>query len=532
MKRNLIILLLCCCFMACDDLLDMNPENSVTFKNAYETENDIEAAVRLCAQKLRESHGSRNEYMGHYADSVASETLFAERNLDPAQFRSGYWTSWYELIGAANVVLHYTDQINVSQERKNFYKGQGHFYRAIAYWRLVQTWGDCVIIGDDAKLETAFPKSSWSEVLDYTINEVRQAVALLPEYDKIQDSQGNVPEYKNVPCKGAANALLAHLCAMKAGWKWFARPEDQNFNEQEYWEEAEKACTSIIGSETAQSAGIYHLVATPEEVSTVVFKGKSTESIFEMRYAPYWDEIGKNMDSEYYTTYLDSWALTYCYWVLLVEINGSGLDCIKDQKQLIRASTVDKWFPKGDLRRDTYFWKLDSMNHDTLRYVTGGFAYPYLFRDLNVKTTSGNKGRFDHFNYNAVFWRLADIYLLRAECRSRLNKRDEAIADLNAVRARAQAKMYDASEYADTEYADKLRYAIFKEREKELLFERQRYFDVLRNGEEYVRRELSEGFKEIPLQDIVDGCVFMAIAPGSFGRNTALRQNTWWNRYM
>lgn len=132
MKRNLIILLLCCCFMACDDLLDMNPENSVTFKNAYETENDIEAAVRLCAQKLRESHGSRNEYMGHYADSVASETLFAERNLDPAQFRSGYWTSWYELIGAANVVLHYTDQINVSQERKIFNKGQGHFYRAIA----------------------------------------------------------------------------------------------------------------------------------------------------------------------------------------------------------------------------------------------------------------------------------------------------------------------------------------------------------------------------------------------------------------
>lgn len=116
---------------------------------------------------------------------------------------------------------------------------------------------------------------------------------------------------------------------MKAGWKWFARPEDQNFNEQEYWEEAEKACTSIIGSETAQSAGIYHLVATPEEVSTVVFKGKSTESIFEMRYAPYWDEIGKNMDSEYYTTYLDSWALTYCYWVLLVEINGSGLIALK-----------------------------------------------------------------------------------------------------------------------------------------------------------------------------------------------------------
>ena len=39
--------------MSCEDLLDMTPENSATFKNAYETENDMEAAVRLCAQKLR-----------------------------------------------------------------------------------------------------------------------------------------------------------------------------------------------------------------------------------------------------------------------------------------------------------------------------------------------------------------------------------------------------------------------------------------------------------------------------------------------
>ena len=33
--------------MSCEDLLDMTPENSATFKNAYETENDMEAAVSL-----------------------------------------------------------------------------------------------------------------------------------------------------------------------------------------------------------------------------------------------------------------------------------------------------------------------------------------------------------------------------------------------------------------------------------------------------------------------------------------------------
>lgn len=199
---------------------------------------------------------------------------------------------------------------------------------------------------------------------------------------------------------------------------------------------------------------------------------------------------------------------------------------------LIRAETVKEWFASGDLRRDAYFWKLDSMSHDTLKNVTGGFAYPYLFRDLRVKTASGSVGQYDHFDYNAVFWRLADIYLLRAECRARLNKTREAIADLNEIRKRANARLYEDSEYADSGYSDKLRYAIFKEREKELLFEKQRYFDIIRNGEEYVRKELWGGFETASIQDFIDGCFFMALPSDSFGRNTALRQNVWWNKYM
>ena len=529
MRISFIILLLFFGgLMSCEDLLDMTPENSATFKNAYETEKDMEAAVNLCAQKLRLLTGSPNEEMGNYVDSCASETSRGYKELDASYYRYEDWNPWYELIGAANVVIKFSKQIKAAQGRKDFYKGEGHFYRAIAYWRLVQTWGDCVIIGDDVNYEVAFPKSAWTEVLEYAINEARSAVSLLPEYDKIKDSNGNSPHYKNVPSKGAANALLAHLCALKAGWKWFAVPEQQNYDETAYWQEAEKACTAIIGNESGEATGVYRLVCTPEEISTSVFKGNSTESIFEIENRSWWEEIPSIRSS-----YVDTWALTYCYWVVEMKTMGAGLDVIQEQNNLIYYETVNKWFPKGDLRREAYFWKLDSMGHDTLRNVTKGFAYPYLFRDIRVNTATGYEGLFEHFDYNSVYWRLADIYLLRAECRVRLNKTEKAIADLNVVRKRAIAKLYDVSEFADVDYSNKLQYAIFKEREKEMLFEKQRYFDVLRNGEEYVRRELSYAFRAIPLQDIIDGCVFIAGHPNRLGgRNTLLRQNTWWNRYM
>ncbi|WP_065220428.1 MULTISPECIES: RagB/SusD family nutrient uptake outer membrane protein [Butyricimonas] len=513
---------------ACDDMLDMTPENSLTFKNAYETEKDIESAVRLCAQKLRDVVGvDGNIGLGTVLDSTIYSDYEGQRNLRPQFVRESDWFLWYELIGATNVVIKYTDQIDASRERKDYYLGQGHFYRAFAYFQIVQGWGDCVIVGLDADMEIVRPQSPWVEVIDYAINEAREAVRLLPEYDKVKNSSGNSPLYKNEPCKGAANALLAYLCAWKAGGKYYARPDLQGYDENDLWREAEQACTAIIGSETGKAGGIYQLVENPEAVINKVFKGNSSESVFELQYDPYWDEIERNENYKYYKTAGDGRAARYCTWLQYMRFYGLGLDCIKEQRTMVKAERIKEMYPKGDLRRESYFWKLDSMSHDTLLNVTGGFAYPYAFRDMRTFTSGDDKGKFAHFDCNYTFWRLADIHLLRAECRVRLNKEAEAIADLNEVRKRANAKLYDPAEYNGD-----LRYAIFKEREKELFFESHRYFDIIRNGADYVRKELDPGFAEASDQDFIDGCFFYALKETAFGRNTGLRQNTWWNRYL
>ena len=116
---------------------------------------------------------------------------------------------------------------------------------------------------------------------------------------------------------------------------------------------------------------------------------------------------------------------------------------------------------------------------------------------------------------------MSSIYLFRAYCRARLNDRIGAIADLNKIRDRAKAKRYSESEYDGN-----LRYAIFKEREKELLMEGTRYFDVLRNG--YYKTELYGNFRNVSDQDVVDGVFFNALEDPLFWDNSLMRQNTYW----
>lgn len=100
-----------------------------------------------------------------------------------------------------------------------------------------------------------------------------------------------------------------------------------------------------------------------------------------------------------------------------------------------------------DLRKDAYFYKVDSMAHDTLLDITEGYAYPWKFRLVKLGTSGWSAGEFINFDQNRIVFRLADIILLRAECRVRLGNNEGAIADLNTIRERANAELYHSSEY-------------------------------------------------------------------------------------
>lgn len=98
------------------------------------------------------------------------------------------------------------------------------------------------------------------------------------------------------------------------------------------------------------------------------------------------------------------------------------------------------------------------------------YYYPAKYKDVN--------GNVNPEYY--VLLRLAEQYLIRAESHARLNKFDEAIADLNVVRQRAGIDLIKA---ADVTSLQQLLDLILHERRLELFTEQgHRWFDLKRSG--------------------------------------------------
>ena len=71
MKKRYLFLTLIGAFMmcACEEWVELKPENSVTFENAFDTEKDIEAALFGAEQSLRVDRKSTRLNSSHRGES-------------------------------------------------------------------------------------------------------------------------------------------------------------------------------------------------------------------------------------------------------------------------------------------------------------------------------------------------------------------------------------------------------------------------------------------------------------------------------
>lgn len=515
MKRIFIFIMFCFLGTSCDDLLEVIPENSVTFENLMRGEKEVESTVNAIRAAFRDNIAFSGNALpcmkGMIGDVFNDQDIRQAKQLSPFIHGTNHvsvnWSPYYNVVAFTNVLLDNVKYVeNVPENRVKFYEGQAYFYRAYAYFCIAQIWGDAPILesGRDVAVKA---KSTWEEVCQFALTDVKKAISLLPKKDSLYDYAGKKLERNDVPCRESSFALKAHICAWIASLK----------NDQDLFDEAIKAASEVI------SSPFFELANNPEEVCTSVLMGDSKEGIFEVRI----DYNETSMVSQPFTS-----AFSYLCWPVRRDMNPEDI-VTEDPSRIgakIRYTTVDYMFDKNDLRRDAYFYKLDSMGLEVSAEVTGGFAYPYKFRREIVYSDGYDMGKFMNIDQPRIMLRLADIILLRAECYARIGNESQAIADLNKIRNRAHANPYPSISEVDRD-ARGVRYAIYKEREKELLWEDYRYFDMVRNG--YCQEEMgTREYKELTEQDILDGALYLPIGFTAFNENPAMVQNRYWKKRL
>ena len=514
MKRIIYLSLCACLLTSCS--LDLQPENGLTYSNSFNTEKELNATTTSIQYYINTTVGNNYDFAtaGVLADNILDGKQLREWNPRTVITSEYSWKGFYDIIFESNLLLDNIDRTkDLSPERLNYHVGQAEFGLGLSYFLLAQRYGDAIITENSSVIKP-YQQSSQEQVLAAAIEHAKKAYDVLPTWDKLTDLNGNAITNRQTASKGTATALLAQIYAWRGSVTELYHLKG---NAQEDYQNAVKYATELIDNKV----GSYQLCASPEVLCTYLSNEKSPnpEAIFSL----YFDKTrSENVVSP------NEIAQNYVSWP--VRDDQTLADLTASTTYQLYKSTVETLFPDTtDKRLQAFFYQWGTQ-HD----VDGtDYAIMYKFRkaifDADQYSSSGKSYRTVDADY--VYWRLADIYLLRAECNQKLGNEAQAIADLNVIRNRAGALSYPST--YDTEGLKK---AIFLEREKEFIGENDaRYADIIRNG--YVKEELQGKFKVLTNQDIQNGALFLPLPKDAWQDkdghviNNQLRQKPYWQAY-
>ncbi|MFY0254533.1 RagB/SusD family nutrient uptake outer membrane protein [Chitinophaga sp. 30R24] len=340
------------------------------------------------------------------------------------------WTEFYQAIAAANLCIDRIPGIQdpaFSDRDKKALVAEAKFIRTFIYFYMVRLYGDVPLQLSPYDKDLR-PREKMLTVLEVCRKDLAAAKDDLPvAYED--------PTNRAVRgTKGAALALMAHMNMWSAGF--------DKANQQQYW----TATAALI--KELMDLHQYILLPYTKETFKSIFKGRSEEGIFEL-------SLDANYGGQFHQL--------ICQWTLHEPYIRSGGDGYFSEITPI-IKHLDRMYPRGesDKRFDLWF-------DDPYSTRNGQSA---MFLKFSAITNPVSRD----YDANLIFFRYADVILLRAEALAYLGQNAEAVNMLNMVRDRAGAKEYNGGGGVA------LQDAIFVEREKEMMGEGHLYYDLLRTG--------------------------------------------------
>ncbi len=440
---------------ACNDYLDIMPENSQPTENMWGSKSDVESALYGGYYDLRSCITSHIIPLGELrAGCVRRRSPNDLDNFTLTASSGTYcdWNAFYSVVTDANGVIAnaskaYDNDVTYTEEEMNSHLCEAYFLRALAYFYIVRNWRDAPLITytveDDNEAEFFPEKSSEADIIAQIKEDLRTAIALgaaKEEFDTTWETKGRATIW-------AIYALMADVCL------W-----DSDFDN------AIAYADMILESESGYAP---RFMSTPTHNSwfSMFNPGNSEESIFELQYSATTNDGTSYQTNDLPTLFYNSTTTTYMLSsVLTQELNLTSQNIAQSSQ-----SNSDNYV------RYLYgsYWVANTTS-------TVGYVWKYLGGSTitEPRTTS-------NYDPNFIIYRVAEVMLMKAEALimreegQNVEDNTEALALINQIRARTNLSDVTAQPTSDV-YT--LMCALLDERVGEFIAEGKTWYDFLRIG--------------------------------------------------
>ena len=177
-------------FTGCDDLLELEPQASISDEIALSTPDNVETAVvgayggigagsayggsYIYETELLAGHHDEMNWIGTF---IQPGEVFDKEILTTNSDINGYWSTSYTVINRANNVLSALDVFGTETARKNRAEANARFLRGTAYYNLVQVFGKAYNDGNPGSNPAVPLVLTPTRVIDETLEVPRNTVA-------------------------------------------------------------------------------------------------------------------------------------------------------------------------------------------------------------------------------------------------------------------------------------------------------------------------------------------------------------------
>ncbi len=437
---------------ACSDWLTIKPDGKVVLDDYWKNEADVEAVVAACYRGMLEDEFMKrvivwgelrsDNIIGGNGSISDAENKMLQASIIPTNDMCR-WGSFYTIINYCNYVLYYAPNVidpNFTETKLHAKEAEVLTLRALCYFYLVRTYKDVPLIIDPSISDIQnykVPQSAESQVLDKIEKDLLKAESwAMLAYGSVQYTKGRIT-------KNAVRALLADVYLWKGNYSKCIEYCDKIIDDK----------MLIMKSENKTN---FLLIQNDDNPFTQIFGLKnSEESIFELQFSES-NKVNQKVYDYYGTAY-------------------NNIGQLSATTSITSTYTV---YPKTDVRRK------DNIKDFPSQGLFNIFKYAGQYRSENSLGNSTYTYRSTTANW--IFYRLTDIMLMKAEALVQLNRTTADLTDalhiVNTIFIRSNPTMMLADSFKIDTYSSKqaMEELVLLERQRELMFEGKRWFDLLR----------------------------------------------------